>query len=95
MVVSVNNSNPELTISKVKKKTVLIVEELRRKEEGTNFESHTLVTHKNDIRGRSKSRGPCSRNNRSKSINDSLKNIKCHHRGKKGHIKKYYRILKR
>jgi hypothetical protein len=88
---SLFNSAPNAVINMDLAKSSVLNEEMRRKSQGSSSQSKVLITER---RGRSKSKGP---KNRDKSINKSNRfaNVKCHHCGMKGHIKRYCRQLKR
>lgn len=72
-------------------KNSVLNEETRRKSQGFSSQSEVLVT---ENRGRSQSKGPKNRD-RSKSKSGRFANVECYHCGKKGHIKKHCRQLKR
>lgn len=94
MVVSLNSApNSTMTLGIVK--DAVMNEELRRIEQGIVNEPQALVTQKRESRGRSKSRGPYNRHDRSNDRLESQKNAECFHCKKKGHYIKQCRILKR
>ncbi len=95
LLVSISNSTQDgvLTLDQVKE--ALMNEEVRRKEQSIESESQALVTKKSDRRGRSKSRGPRDRNDKSRGRSKSKKDVMCYHSQGNGHFKRECRVLKR
>ena len=88
---SLSNSAPNGTITMDLAKGSMLNEDMRRKTQGSSSRSEILFIEK---RGRSNSRGPKGKNyHRSKS--NRFANVECYNCGKKGHIKKHCRLLKR
>ena len=89
---SLSNSAPNGVITMDMAKSSVLNEEMRRKSQYSSSQSDVLVA---ETRERSKSRGQKNKEgSRSKSRN-KFANIECYHCGKKGHIKRFCRQLKR
>lgn len=66
MVVSVSNSAPNGVLTMIIAKEAVMNEEFRRKEQGIIYDFQALVTEKKERRGRSKSKGPHNRIDKSR-----------------------------
>ncbi|KAK0597943.1 hypothetical protein LWI29_030067 [Acer saccharum] len=87
---SLSNSALDGIVTMDLAKSSVLNEEMRRKSHRSS-QSEVLVTKK---RGKSKSKNSKNRD-RSKRKSNRFANVECYHCGKKGHIKKYCRQLKR
>ncbi|KAK9005531.1 hypothetical protein V6N11_042959 [Hibiscus sabdariffa] len=90
--VSLINSAPQGIITLDLAKSGVLNEEVRRISQGSTSQSEVLVT---ENMGRNKERDGKGRDKSGSKSRSRYKNLKCHHYGKKGHIKKYCFKLKR
>ena len=90
--VSVTNSAPEGIVSMSLLKSSMLNEETRRKTTGSSSSQGDILL--TESRGRSQSRGSGNQD-KSRSKSRSKKDVECYYCGKKGHIKKHCRKLKK